>query len=128
MKQDVADAIEELKRKFPGTNVIATEDHEGGAHVCIEGVDIGEKYSPSRTWLGAHIPALYPYADIYPVFMGADVSRRDGVAFTAPVTPNASFAGRPAIQISRRNNLAQQHPQPAYAKFLKVIDFLEKLA
>ena len=128
MKQDVADAVEELKRKFPNSEVHSVDDSEGGAYVIIDGIEIGERYAPAQTWLGAHISALYPYADIYPVFMGSDVRRIDGVPFSAPITLNAHFSGRPAIQISRRNNLAQQHPQPAYAKFMKILDFLENLA
>jgi hypothetical protein len=127
MKQDVAEAIEELKKKFPDSSLTVEDDGAGGARVILDNVAIGERFAPSRTWLGAHIPALYPYADIYPVFMGSEISRRDGMPFTPPITPNANFAGRPAIQISRRNNLAQQYPQPAYAKLLKVIDFLKKL-
>jgi hypothetical protein len=126
MKLEVTQAIEELKRKFPGSPVTVTSDGNGGARVILDEVQIGPRFMPERTWLGAHIPALYPYADIYPVFMGANVVRADGVQFQAPITPNANFEGRPALQISRRNNLAQQYPQPAYTKFLKVLDFLQK--
>lgn len=126
MKQEVAEAIDELKKKFPNSPVTVEDDGAGGARVILEDVEIGDRFAPSRTWLGAHIPALYPYADIYPVFMAPEVIRKDGVPFTPPITPNANFAGRAALQISRRNNLAQQYPQPAFAKFLKVVDFLRK--
>lgn len=128
MKLEVTEAIEELRRKFPRCAVNIEDDGNGGARVVLENVELGQRFSPDRTWLGAHIPALYPYADIYPVFMGAEVTRADGVPFTPPITPNANFNGRPALQISRRNNLAQQYPQPAYAKFIKVLDFLQKLS
>jgi hypothetical protein len=74
-----------------------------------------------------HIPAQYPYADIYPVFIGGDVRRVDGVAFTAPVTPGHTFEGRPAIQVSRRSSTAQNGLQKATAKILKVLDFLARL-
>jgi hypothetical protein len=127
MKPEVDDAIKELRRKFPNAVVQAGEDGNGGAHVFLENVDLGPRFRPRMTWLGAHIPALYPYADIYPVFMGSDVARVDGLAFTAPITPNASFNGRQAFQISRRNNLAQHFPQSASSKLFKVLDFLEKL-
>jgi hypothetical protein len=127
MKQEVSTAIEELKRNFPSSTITTTEDGSGGVYVFIEPIDVGPRYSPRLTWLGAQIPALYPYADIYPVFMGHDVQRVDGITFVAPVTNGASFAGRPAIQISRRNNLAQQFPQPAFAKFVKVLNYLETL-
>ena len=127
MKQDVANAIEELKRAFPSSQVCSREDGSGGAYVIVEDVAIGDRYRPLSTWVGGHITALYPYADIYPLFMGDDVRRVDGVAFEAPVTPGAQFFDRAALQISRRNNHTQNYPQTAVAKFLKVLHFLEEL-
>lgn len=127
MHTEVAQAIEELKRQFPEATVSASEDGQGGAIVVLEPVQLGVRFRPESTWLGAQIPAQYPYADIYPVFIGADVTRVDGIAFAPPVTPNANFQGRAALQISRRNNTAQQRPQTAVAKILKVLDFLDKL-
>ena len=126
MKQGVADAIEELKKAFPSSAVTCSEDGEGGARVIVEGVDIGKRFIPSVTWMGGHITAHHPYADIYPVFMDATVRRVDGQEFSAPITCGHSFAGRPAIQISRRNNRIQNGPQTAVAKFMKIIDFLGK--
>lgn len=127
MKQDVANAIAELKRAFPSSEVTSREDGNGGAYVVVEEVEIGQRYQPRSTWLGGHIPGLYPYADIYPLFMGDDVRRADGVAFEAPVTPGATFLDRPALQISRRNNHTQHFPQTAVAKFLKVLHFMKEL-
>ena len=95
--------------------------------MIVEDIHIGTRYAPSSTWLGGHITALYPYADIYPLFMDASVRRADGVDFVAPVTLGHEFAGRPAIQISRANNHTQNFPQTALAKFIKVIHFLEHL-
>lgn len=126
MNQDVSQAIAELKRAFPDTEIEVIDDGEGGARFVLNTVKIGERYEPRSTWIGAHIPALYPYADIYPVFMGAEVARADGLSFQAPITRAATFADRAAIQISRRNNHAQQHPQTAVGKLLKILDFLEK--
>lgn len=127
MKQEVANAIEELERAFPFSDVCTQEDGDGGAYVIVESVEIGPRYQPSSTWLGGHIPALYPYADIYPLFIAANVCRVDGVAFEPPVTPGAQFRGRPALQVSRRNNHTQNYPQTAVAKFVKVLHFLEEL-
>ena len=127
MKQDVANAIDELRQAFPAATVWIEEDREGGAYVIVEGIDIGSRYSPTVTWLGGHITALYPYADIYPLFMDALVHRADGVAFVAPVTLGHDFVGRPAIQISRANNHTQNFPQTALAKFVKVVHFLKNL-
>ena len=127
VKAEVGEAVEELKRTFPGSAVTVEEDGQGGAHVVVESVSIGARYEPADSWLGGHIPAQYPYADIYPVFMDATVRRRDGKGFEAPITEGHDFRGRPAIQISRRNNRIQNSGQSAVAKFLKIIDFLEKV-
>ena len=127
MKAEVAKAIEELKRQFDSSSFTVNEDGQGGAYVFIEPIVLGAKYQPETTWIGFQITAQYPYADIYPVFIGADVVRADRVPFVAPITPNHNFQGRPAIQISRRNGTAQSGLQKATAKILKVLDFLEKL-
>ena len=127
MKQDVANAIDELRQGFPTATVWSEQDSEGGAYVIVEDVHIGSRYAPASTWLGGHVTPLYPYADIYPLFMDASVRRADGVEFVAPVTLGHEFAGRPAIQISRANNHTQNFPQTALAKFVKVIHFLENL-
>ena len=127
VKAEVGEAIEELKRAFPSSELTFREDGKGGARVVVESVVIGSRYEPEQSWLGGHITAQYPYADIYPVFMDAAVSRRDGKAFEAPITEGHSFCGRPAIQISRRNTRIQNSGQTAVAKFLKILDFLEKV-
>ena len=127
MKAEVREAIEELKRAFPASVLTVSQDGEGGARVVVEGVAIGARYEPEQSWLGGHIPAQYPYADIYPVFMDAAVRRRDGKAFEAPITVGHRFSGRPAIQISRRNNRMQNSGQTAVSKFLKILDFLKKV-
>lgn len=127
MKVEVSTAIEELKRQFFGSSFTVGDDGQGGAHVVMEPVELGAKFRPPVTWVGFQIPAQYPYADIYPVFIGADVIRADGVAFQPPVTPGHNFQGRAAIQVSRRSAAAQSGSQKATAKILKVLDFLEKL-
>ena len=127
MKQDVAQAIEDLKEAFSSSDVYSQEDGDGGAYVIVEDVGTGCRYQPSSTWIGGHITALYPYADIYPLFIADNVRRVDGVAFEPPVTPGAQFLGRPALQVSRRNNHTQHFPQTAVAKFVKVLHFLEEL-
>ena len=128
MKTEVAAGIEELKRQFPDATITSREDGQGGAFVVMEPIELGRKYSPSRTWVGLHIPAQYPYADIYPVFIGAEVVRADGVPFQVPITLGHGFEGRPAIQVSRRNTTAQNGAQRVPSKILKVLDYLEKLA
>lgn len=127
MTVEVSTAIEELKRQFSTSSMTVREDDQGGAYIVMEPVELGAKFRPTATWVGFQIPAQYPYADIYPVFIGTDVQRADGVAFQAPVTPGHNFEGRGAIQISRRSAVAQSGSQKAVTKILKVLDFLEKL-
>lgn len=127
MKVEVSTGIEELKRQFSASSFTVREDGQGGAYVVIEPVSLGPRYRPEQTWIGFHIPAQYPYADIYPVFVGGEIRRADGNAFAAPVTPGHNFEGRAAIQVSRRSGAAQNGLQKVTAKVLKVLDFLEKL-
>ena len=127
MNREVADAIEDLRKAFAPSEFTVTEDAQGGAHVIIETVEIGPRFLPPVTWMGGHIPALYPAADIYPVFMGAEVRRLDGKEFEAPVTRGHTFLDRSAIQISRRNNQIHLGSQTARAKFAKILDFLGKI-
>ena len=77
--------------------------------------------------LGGTFTALYPYADIYPLFIADNVCRVDGVTFRSPITSGARFLDRPALQVSRRNNHTQHFPQTAVAKFIKVLHFLDEL-
>jgi hypothetical protein len=127
MKVEVSAGIEELKKQFSTSSFAVREDGQGGAYVVMEPVTLGPRFRPADTWVGFQIPAQYPYADIYPVFIGGDVARSDGKAFVVPVTPGHRFEGRPAIQVSRRNSAARSGQQKAPAKILKVLDFLEKL-
>jgi hypothetical protein len=127
MKTEVSNGIEELKKQFDPSPLVVREDGQGGAYVIIESVLLGSRYQPSSIWLGFHMTAQYPYADIYPIFIAGAVTRTDGVAFVAPVTPGHQFEGRPAIQVSRRNAAAQNGLQKATVKILKVLDFLERL-
>lgn len=75
MKVEVSAAIEDLKRQFSASSLTVREDGQGGAYVVMEPVGLGAKFRPETTWVGFQIPAQYPYADIYPVFIGGDVTR-----------------------------------------------------
>jgi hypothetical protein len=127
MRTEVSTAIEELGRQFDRASLSVREDDKGGAYVIIEPVTLGSRYRPESTWMGFHIPAQYPYADIYPVFIGAECCRADGRAFVAPITPGHQFEGRAAIQVSRRSPAAVISSQNAIGKVLKIIRFLETL-
>jgi len=127
MKVEVSTAVDELRRQFSDSAFIIREDGQGGAYVIMEPVPIGSRYTPASTWFGFKSRPSTRYSDIYPIFIGADVTRVDGQAFNAPVTAGHHFEGRSALQVSRRNGAAPVRGQKATAKVLKVLDFLEKL-
>ena len=126
MRVEVSGAVQDLQRQFSDATLSVREDGQGGAYVVVEPVTLGPRFTPGKTWVGFQIPAQYPYADIYPVFVGAEIRHTDGTVFAAPVTTGHTFEGKPALQVSRRNSAAQDGLQKAPAKLLKVLDFLEK--
>lgn len=127
MTPSVAAAVDGLKKAFPNATVtVLAEDGNGGAFVLVDGVELGPKFNPAKTWFGAQLPANLPYADIYPLFMGPEVKRADGVALTGPLS-GLNWQGRQAVQVSRRNN-RMLGGQSAVAKFVKVIEFVRSLA
>jgi len=125
MKASVEEAITGLRSMFPHATVTVEEDGDGGARVRVEPVELGEKYSPARTWMGGHIPPQCPYADVYPLFMGAEVLRSDGQTCPAPVSAGHTFMGLPALQISRRTNRLDPTLQTVAHKFQKVLHWLQ---
>lgn len=138
MKSAVAGAIEELRVAFPDCAVTFAEDGEGGASVRIDPVDIGPGFEPRRTWIGFHITWPYPDADVYPLFIDAQVkyvgsrpaaNTHPGGALPVPMSRGATMPGfeKPAIQISRRSNRRDPETDSAARKALRVIDFLRTL-
>lgn len=126
MNQQVEQAVRELEAAYPESNVTVIEDGKGGAHVLVEDVDFGSGFSPQRSWMGGHITSLYPHADIYPAFIGRDIARAGGQAFTTPITAS-KYQGREAWQVSRANRQIHTGPQTAVMKFAKIRHFLETL-
>lgn len=126
MLPPVAEAVESMRKAFPDSVIEAKDDGSGGAYVIVEKVDLGPTYTPARTWIGGHIPPQYPYADIYPMFIGGDVRFASGAPFVAPITPNHTFCGRPALQVSRRTNRLEPTLQTAVCKFQKVLHWMKQ--
>lgn len=126
MNINVEKALIELRTQFNDVHISVTEDGGGGAYFVIEKVDIGQHFVPSETWLGGHITAAFPFADIYPMYIDAAIKRAGGKAFSAPVVPIPGWQGKPAIQVSRINRAAASEPQSAALKVLRVLDFLRR--
>ncbi len=124
MTPGVEKAIEQLRHTFPNSEIVVQPDSNGGAYVFVNPVDVGLRLTPNTTWMGAHLPPQLPYADVYPLFIGNEVTRVDRQAFVAPISL-VNFQGRAALQISRRSNRHDPERQSAASKFLKVLHWLE---
>lgn len=122
-KDAVARGIDEIKAHFPDSEVTVRPDGEGGAFVILESVPLSATYKQADTWVGFHITFQYPYADVYPHFVRADLARADERALGAGTGSNA-FEGRHAIQLSRRNNHLNPAVDTALLKLLKVLEWL----
>jgi hypothetical protein len=124
MTPEVERAVSAIRDSFEGANVVVEEDGAGGAYVIVEVVELGPRFTPSRTWLGGHLTAQVPYSDVYPLFIGADVRWADGRGFSAPLSLGHSFRGRAAIQVSRRSNRRDPKLETPICKFNKVLHWL----
>lgn len=119
----VATAIEEIRATFEGATVTVKEDGEGGAYVRIDPVDPGAIYQQHETWIGFRITAQYPYADVYPLFVRADLSRVDQGQLGDGMTAG-NFDGQPAVQVSRRSNHLNPATDTAVIKVQKVLRWM----
>src|SRR4051794_6343301 len=103
MKSEVEVAVREIEASFDGCAVTTKEDENGGAIVTVDGVSLQDSpYEQNQTWVGFHITHTYPYADVYPHFVRADLNRKDGKPL-GEGTSLGSFQGNPAVQLSRKN-------------------------
>jgi hypothetical protein len=128
MNAEVGRAVQAIRHSFEGASVVVEEDGAGGAYVFIEPVDLGTRFGPCTTWIGAHLTAQTPYSDVYPLFIGPNVSWVDGRAFSPPITVGHTFRGRAAIQVSRRSNKRDPKLEPPVAKINKVLNWLRYIA
>lgn len=123
IKAEVARAVEEIRGHFPGNPVTIKPDGSGGAFVTLEDVWLSPLYQQADTWVGFQITFQYPYADVYPHFVRHDLRRVDGRSL-GEGTGSSPFDGRPAIQLSRRNNHLDPAVDTALLKLLKVLEWL----
>jgi hypothetical protein len=124
MTPEVTAAIKELKETFPGSAITVREDGQGGAYVIMEKILLGTPYCQPDTWVGFHLSFQYPYADVYPHFVPADLARRDGRPLGEAMS-QSSFENRKAIQVSRRSKKLNPATDTAALKLLKVVDWMK---
>jgi hypothetical protein len=137
MKDAVREAITELEDANLGEGVRFEEDGEGGAYVAVDGLAIGDRFSPSVSWIGFHITHSYPEAAVYPHFVDPSLRYVGGGA-----APNEHPDGNlptsisrgdyklgelepSAIQVSRSSPKRAPGTDTALKKLERVIAFLE---
>ncbi len=128
MKPAVERVIAEIREAYPATTVTVREGGEGGAYVIVEEVDPGHVYRQRATWIGFRITFQYPHADTYPHYVRGDLARADDRALGEGMSPNQTFEGRPAVQISRRSNHLDPKTETALIKLHKVLTWLASRA
>jgi hypothetical protein len=128
MKPGVAQEVARLQERYPGC-VAAEELPDGGAQLEVSGRSLlGGPYLQEETWCGFTITFAHPYADIYPMFVRADLARKDGRGLGQSCNPGNSFYGKPAVMLSRRTKLVNtEHPMDAGMKMEKVLQWLISL-
>lgn len=128
IKQAVEQAIDEIRKSFPGHQVDVEADDDGGAFVKVHDLDIGAQYEPVRTWVAFHITFQYPFADVYPHFLPTGIKRKDGAglgeAFNAGSEWKPPSCPEPAICVSRRSNHWDSTVDTAAIKLAKVLSWI----
>lgn len=138
MTPAVREAVDELIRQYGADHVLAADDPNGGACVIIEGRPLGPPFAQSDTWVGFHITHNCPYADVYPHFVRADLTRVDGGRLGEGLSGGHQFPQpaalkhgndmptRPAVQVSRRSNRKDTAGlETPLHKLLKVLQWLK---
>jgi hypothetical protein len=126
LSPELVGAADELRATFPDATVTLTTDDQGGAWIVIDPIDLGERWEPIRSWLGFHVAATYPYADIYPHFIPESCRLADGGGLPPAVSTGASMPGLEGtcLQISRKSHRWDPTRDTAAIKALKVSDWL----
>jgi hypothetical protein len=122
----VVESLDLLAATFPDSTMVASADGAGGARVIVDPVDVGSVYVGQYSWIGGHLVAQLPYADVYPLFVRGDLARRDGRTLGVGLSPGHVFEGRPAVQASRRSTRKDPSIETVATKFLKVAEWLRQ--
>jgi hypothetical protein len=121
----VSAAIEEIAAEFEGTR--SEPDGEGGAYVAVQGIEIGERWSPQLITLEFQILFNYPFGAIYPYFTTAELHRADGGQLPSGLQP-VPWRGRPMTQVSLRSNHWDPRHDTALSKLKQARHWLQSVA
>lgn len=129
VKAAVAQAFESITKAFPDAGITSHPDGQGGLWVEVTGVPLEGSYTQTDTFVIFLLPFTLPDADVYPMFLRPDLSRRDG----RPLSPGLSAGQqlswpgvetpRPVVMVSRRTTGAFI-AQSAAQKLSKVLHWV----
>lgn len=124
----VAEALADIRTSFRAHQVDHEPDGQGGVFIRVYDLEIGRGFNHSTSWIGFQITFQFPFADIYPHYLRADLTRADGAALAPPMHVNHSFAlpsgALPAVMLSRRSNNRDPETDTATVKLAKILDWL----
>lgn len=128
LKGAVRDALDGVVTQFDHGRVRTTPDGQGGAWVEIVDEPLGAPYIQPETFVIALLPFNLPNADVYPLFVRADLARLDGQGLGPCFQPSSvhisgEAAPRPAVMVSRRTR-GEFQIQTAAQKIAKVIEWI----
>lgn len=126
MKENVLEAINELKIAYGEGNVSAVPDGEGGAYVIVSNLDLGEKYTPSIVWCGFRITHMYPEGQVYPHYLNPDLKRTDGQNYGSGFQSKIQWNNKETIQVSRTSKNWNPALDTAQLKLEKLIAWIKE--
>lgn len=118
----VIDGLVGILEQYSEHPITLTPDEAGGVYVVIDGIDPGAHYVEAATWFGFQISAAYPFADVYPHYVGR-IGRGDLAAHGEAIAM-CEWQGREALQLSRRSNRWNPATDSAVLKSVKVLSWL----
>lgn len=126
MVPEVETAIAEIRSAFGDHHIDVEPEEQGGAHVVVHDLFIGNGFAPTQSWIGFTINFQYPRSDVYPLFMDPVIRRANGTGFGQGITGPTDWRGRQTIQISRRSNQLDPSCDTAALKLAKVLEWLRQ--
>lgn len=129
LKVAVNAAVAGIRAQFGADHVTVHPDGQGGAWVEITDLALGATYAQDTTFLMCQLHFNLPGADVYPMFVRADLTRIDGAPLGEGFqTTNAKWTGvpsvRPVVQVSRRTRNNQFSAQTPAQKIEKVLEWI----